>query len=105
MNNQGRYEAAVRIANTGKCAGDEIVQIYVEPQQSRLPRPVRELKGFGRVSLKASASGTLTIALDERAFSYYDPAQHAWVTDPGTYIVHAAASSRDPRLTTAVTLK
>jgi beta-glucosidase len=45
------------------------------------------------------------IVLDERAFSYYDPAQHAWVTDPGKYIVLAAASSRDPRLTATVTLK
>jgi beta-glucosidase len=104
-NAQGRYEASLRVTNTGKCAGDEIVQIYVEPQQSLLPRPVRELKGFGRVSLKAGASGTLMIVLDERAFSYYDPAQHAWVTDPGKYIVLAAASSRDPRLTTTVTLK
>jgi beta-glucosidase len=102
---QGRYQASVRVTNTGKRAGDEIVQIYVEPRQSQLPRPVRELKGFGRVTLQAGESGRLDIALDERAFSYYDPAKHAWVTEPGQYLVCAAASSRDLRLNTTVTLK
>jgi beta-glucosidase len=105
QNAQGRHEATLCVTNTGRRDGDEIVQIYVEPGQSRLPRPLRELKGFGRVSLKAGESRTLRIILDERAFSYYDPAKQAWITEPGRYVVHAAASSRDLRLNTTVTLQ
>jgi beta-glucosidase len=100
----GRHEASVRITNTGQREADEVVQIYVEPKQSHLPRPVRELKGFGRVSLKAGEAKTVSIALDDRAFSYYDPAKHDWVTEPGTYVVAAGANSRDLRATTTVTL-
>ena len=104
-NAQGRYEATVRVTNTGKRAGDEIVQLYVEPGQALLPRPLRELKGFGRVGLQPGEAKTVSILLDERAFSYYDPAQHAWVAEPGRYVVHAAANSRDLRVQTTVTLK
>jgi hypothetical protein len=53
----------------------------------------------------AGESKTLGITLDERAFSYYDPAKHVWVIERGQYIVYAAASSRDLRLNTTVTLK
>ncbi len=104
-NAQGRQEATLTVRNTGKVDGDEIVQFYVEPQQSRLPRPVRELKGFRRVSLKVGEAKTIRVVLDERALSYYDPAKHAWVTDAGQYVVHAAGSSRDLRLNTTVSVK
>jgi beta-glucosidase len=97
--------ATVTIKNTGKMAADEVVQLYVEPKQSKLPRPIRELKAFARVSLKAGESKTVNIALGDRAFSYYDPAKAAWVADAGDYVVHAAASSRDLRQQAVVTLK
>jgi len=97
-------EATVKITNTGKVAGDEIVQLYVEPKQSQLPRPLRELKAFARVSLLPGESKTITITLNERAFSYYDPEKSAWVAEPGDYVIHAAASSRDLRQATTVKL-
>jgi len=98
-------EASVSIQNTGKVAGDEVVQLYVEPKQAQLPRPVRELKAFARVSLQPGEIKTVTIPLDERAFSYYNPEKNAWITDPGSYVVHAAASSRDLRQHAVVTFK
>lgn len=101
---QGRTEASVCIKNEGKWDADEVVQIYVEPGKARLPRPLRELKGFGRISLKAGECRVLTIPLDNRAFSYYDPEQHAWITEAGTYVVCAGASSRDLRLRTSITI-
>lgn len=97
--------ASVTIQNTGKVAGDEVVQLYVEPQQVLLPRPVRELKAFTRVSLKPGESKTVIVPLDERAFSYYNPEKKAWVRDAGGYIVHAAASSRDLRQRAVVKFK
>ena len=98
------FEVSVTVTNRGKVAGDEIVQLYVEPPQSRLPRPLRELKGFARVGLVPGESKTVTIPLSERSFSYYDPTQPGWVSEPGTYVIQAAASSRDLRLATTVTL-
>jgi len=90
-------ELSVTVTNTGKVAGDEIVQVYVEPRQSKVFRPVRELKGFARVSLKPGESRTVTVPLDERAFSYYDAEKKTWVAEAGRYTLHAAASSRDLR--------
>jgi len=98
-------EVSVTVRNTGKVAGDEIVQIYVEPGPARLPRPLRELKAFARVSLKPGQSKTVHLPLDARAFSYYDPAQRDWVTESGSYRIHAASSSRDLRQQVSVTLK
>jgi beta-glucosidase len=100
------YEVTLTVKNTGPGTGDEIVQLYVEPKQSRLPRPVRELKAFVRVpDLAPGESRRVTLPLGERAFAYYDPAVPGWVTEPGRYIIHAAASSRDLRSSTTVKLK
>jgi len=95
-------ELSVTVTNTGKVAGDEVVQVYVEPRQSKVFRPVRELKGFARVSLKPGESRTVTVSLDERAFSYYDAEKKAWVAEAGRYTLHAAASSRDLRQSATV---
>jgi len=100
------YELTLTVKNTGPVTGDEIVQLYVEPKQSRLPRPIRELKTFARVrDLAPGESRRVTLTLGPRDFSYYDPATSSWVIDPGTYVLHAAASARDPRATVAVVLR
>ena len=99
------YEVTLTVKNTGPVAGDEIVQLYIEPKQSRLPRPVRELKAFARVrDLAPGESRRVTLTLTARDFSYYDPATSSWVVDPGSYVLHAAASARDPRANTTVVL-
>ncbi len=100
------YEVTLTVKNTGSVAGDEIVQLYIEPKQSRLPRPVRELKAFTRVrALAPGESRRVTLQLTPRDFSYYNPATASWVADPGSYILHAAASARDPRANTTVVLR
>ena len=100
------YEVTLTVKNTGQVPGDEIVQLYVEPKQSRLPRPLRELKAFVRVpDLAPGESRRVTLPLGERAFAYYDPAVPGWVTEPGRYVIHAAGSSRDLRSSTTVKLK
>jgi beta-glucosidase len=88
---------AVSVRNTGRRAGDEVVQLYVRPLAPRVDRPVRELKGFRRVSLRPGQTARVTFALDDRAFSYWDDARHAWRADPGRYMVEVGASSRDIR--------
>src|SRR5690242_2380442 len=56
----GRATVSVEVTNTGKRAGDEVVQLYIRAEVSRATRPVMELKGFRRVTLKPGERRTLT---------------------------------------------
>jgi beta-glucosidase len=91
----------VRLAvqNTGKRAGDEIVQLYVRPINPKIDRPVRELKAFARVALLPGQTKTVTLTFGPNAFAYWDIKNHQWQTDPGAYALDIGASSRDIRLT------
>ena len=94
----------VSITNTGDRAGSEVVQVYVAPAQSVVPRPVKELAGFAKLELAPGATGTARINLEDRCFARWDPAAHDWVVDPGSYSVILAASATDIRATADVTL-
>lgn len=91
------------VTNTGCVAGKEIIQIYVRPDGIEMPRPVRELKGFAKVELAPGETKTVTIKLDRRTFAYWEERLHEWFVEPGRYIIEAGSSSRDIRLTGAVT--
>lgn len=93
------------IKNTGKTKGKEVVQLYVRDVLASLERPQKELKGFAKVELAAGESKTITITLNQRAFSFYDPDKRAWVSEPGEFELLAGSSSRDIRLTHKVVLK
>ena len=95
----------VTVRNTGRRAGDEIVQLYVDALAPKIDRPVQELKGFGRVSLRPGQAATLTLPLDAGTFAYWDVTRHRWKTDPGPYEVKIGASSRDIRLRSIVRLE
>jgi len=96
----GRGQTAtvrVTVQNTGKRAGDEVAQLYVRALDSKVARPVRELKGFGRVSLQPGQKSVVSFPLDMRAFSYWDAGMHIWRADPGLYGIEVGSSSRDLR--------
>jgi beta-glucosidase len=94
------------VKNTGDCTGAEVAQLYVSfPPIPDAPEPPRQLKGFRRVELIAGASAQVKITLDSRSFSHWDSTSHSWRVTPGTYIVSAAASSRDIRLSAACDIK
>ena len=95
----------VTIQNTGRRAGDEIVQLYVTPLHPKLDRPVQELKSFGRLSLRPGQKAPLTLLLDANAFAYWDVTHHQWKTDPGLYQIKIGSSSRDIRLRSTVRLQ
>jgi beta-glucosidase len=101
----GTVTATVAIKNVGACFGAEVVQLYVEPVAPRVPRPPRELKGFARIDLRPGETRRVALALDPRAFSYWDVATQGWVADPGTYRLRVGASSRDLRLSATITLR
>ncbi|MGO7366797.1 beta-glucosidase [Rhizobium leguminosarum] len=90
--------AALTIRNTGTVAGKEIVQLYVRPIKPGLKRPVRELKSFTKLHLAPGEAKRVTLGLAQRDFQYFDTSRSAWVLDAEAFVIEAAASSRDIRL-------
>jgi beta-glucosidase len=89
---------SLKVRNTGRVAGKEVVQLYVADPQSSLPRPPRELKAFKKIELAPGQAKTVSFTLDERALAFYDPAAGKWVAEPGEFVVQVGSSSRDLRL-------
>jgi beta-glucosidase len=94
----GTTFASVVVTNTGSRAGDEIVQLYIRPPQPEAGRPVRELKGFARVSLQSGQTKTMRIPITPRDLAWFDVPGRQWKADAGKYDVEIGASSRDLRL-------
>lgn len=86
---------SVDVTNTGKREGSEIVQLYISDLISSLPRPVKELKGFEKVSLKAGETKTVSITVDKAALSFFDADKHDWVAEQGDFEAIIGASSTD----------
>jgi len=93
------------VTNTGQRAAAEVAQLYVADGHARVPRPVKELKGFARVELKPGETRSLSIALDRRAFSYYDVKKKQWTADPGDFTILVGGSSDSTPLKGTVRVK
>ncbi|MWB98882.1 hypothetical protein GB864_10020 [Agromyces sp. MMS17-SY077] len=98
----GTWNVDLRLRNSGRRPGREVVQIYLERPHGTRAAPVRALAGFAALELEAGASGSASISVPRRALERWDEATGGWVLDPGAYRFVAAASSRDLRLGTAV---
>jgi len=96
-------EVSMRLSNTGPRPGAEVVELYVHEDHAKLDRPVHELKGFRRVELSPGKSQIVKFTLDRAAFSYWDPAAHTWIADPGAFEVQVGASSHDIHLRAPLT--
>lgn len=92
------------VTNTGRRPGKEVVQLYVTDRKSRLARPPKELKGFVKVALAPEESQTVSFALNDRDFSYYDPALGRWVAESGAFDILIGTSAADIHLRQTVTL-
>ncbi|MBO4476222.1 MAG: glycoside hydrolase family 3 C-terminal domain-containing protein [Bacteroidales bacterium] len=103
--NEEVLKVSVSISNTGGLDGAEVVQLYVAPPAGDVERPVKELRGFEKISLKSGESGMVTIPLTRRAFSRFDPDAHCWVVDPGEWTIHLGSSSADLRTCATVSIK
>ncbi|MGW3951081.1 beta-glucosidase [Streptomyces sp. NPDC004752] len=93
----------VHLTNTGPRAGREVVQVYLEPPQDGLDRPVHLLAGFALVQAAAGERTTADLDVPARAFQVWDTGRR-WRTPPGRYRLHVGRSSRDLRLTAEVTV-
>ena len=102
INDDKTLKVEVTVTNTGKVEGKETVQLYVSDRESSVIRPVKELKGFEKVSLKPGESKKVVFILDSRAFAYYEPSIEDWFVEYGAYDILIGASSRDIRLSDTV---
>jgi beta-glucosidase len=93
----GEATVSVEVSNTGKVAGDEVVQLYVQHPKGNVPWPPRELCGFGRVSLKPGEKKTVTFTLKGEQLAYYDVVTHDFAFEPGKCELLVGSSSRDIR--------
>jgi beta-glucosidase len=92
------------VTNTGPVAGREVVQLYVGDPDAAVRRPVRELRGFEKVTLAPGERTRVTFDLVGRDFAYWDVVAGAWRLEGGEFTIEVGASSRDIRLTATVDL-
>lgn len=100
--NGGEVRLSVTVKNTGNRNGAEVVQIYLKPPAGNLIRPERYLVHFDRLELAPGEARTTEFLLHSRDFSCWNTEKKDFIAVPGEYIVEAAASSRDIRLTLPV---
>jgi len=103
MENSGEITATVTVKNTGKTEGREVVQLYIRDLVGSVSRPVKELKGFEKIALKAGESKTVTFKITAELLKFYN-SNLEQVTEPGTFTVMIGGNSRDLK-TAGFTLK
>lgn len=89
-----KYEIAFTVTNTGGRGGADVPQLYVGDDHSKISRPPKELKGFAKVTLRAGETKRISLILDGRAFSYYDPEIKRWHAEAGKFGVLIGRSSQ-----------
>ena len=99
------FDVRLEVRNSGNRDGSETVQIYVHEENPCVPRPVRELKGFCKVSIPKGQARTVSVHLPREAFAYYDSDSHGWVVNPGAFTIEAGASAADIRTAIPVVLE
>jgi beta-glucosidase len=97
INASGSVDVSVDVENTGRREGDEVVQLYIRDVAASRVRPVKELKGFRRVTLQPGERRTLSFKLTPAELGFYNDAMR-FVVEPGAFKVMAGRSSADPEM-------
>ncbi len=97
-----QVKVTLKVRNTGKVRGQEIIQLYVRDVESTAFRPQKELKAFAKVDLQPGEETEVSLVLDRRAFATYNTDLKDWVVEAGEFEILVGASSRDIRLSTCV---
>jgi beta-glucosidase len=92
-----RTRVLVDVTNTGKREGTEVVQLYIRDQVSSVTRPVKELKGFQKISLKPGETRTVALDITPESLAFYD-VNLRYVVEPGEFDILVGNSSRDADL-------
>ncbi|MNQ11765.1 Periplasmic beta-glucosidase precursor [compost metagenome] len=90
-------KVSFQLKNSGKVAGEEVVQLYLKDKFGSVVRPVLELKDFQKVKLNAGESKTIEFTIDKEKLSFYND-KVEWVAEPGDFEVMIGASSADIKL-------
>jgi beta-glucosidase len=98
LSRDGVLAVAVDVRNTGSRDGDEVVQLYVRYPGSNVARPLKQLRGFQRVTVPAGQTKTVTLQLAARDLAYWSPEQHAWVIESGRVELLVGNCSTDSAL-------
>ena len=91
----GKTSVSVDVTNTGKVAGDEVVQLYLRAMYTKQVRPRKELRGFQRVHLQPGETRKVYFEIGEKQLEYWN---ENWVVEPGTYDLFVAGNSSDKDL-------
>ncbi len=105
MNANGTMTITVDVKNTGNREGAEVVQLYIADSEASIDRPVKELKGFEKITLKPGEKKTVSFTIDADDLSYYDVASQGWKAEKGEFVAHIGTSSADIKTTAAFELK
>lgn len=98
MEDKERLTLSFCVKNIGERDGAEVAQVYVADKESTIFRPVKELKAFKKVFLKAGEEKRITMILGKRAFAYYNVPHSTWHVESGAFDILVGASSADIRL-------
>jgi beta-glucosidase len=105
ISSKSKVTVDVTVENTGKVKGDEVVQLYVHDVVSSVKRPVKELRGFQRVSLNPGEKQNLTFTVPAGKLAFYDEKTHGFIVEPGMFDIMIGSSSEDIRLSGQVEVK
>ena len=86
-------KVSVKVTNTGKVAGAEVVQCYVSDTECSVERPVKELKAFGKVYLEPGETKEVELFVNNRGLAFYDVESKAFVVEAGEFGIHVGNSS------------
>jgi len=101
----GEFEVRIQISNSGRCTGQEVVQLYISPRNPRVFRPLKELKAFEKVLLSPGESKSVTFTLTRRDFAYFNDKCNVWQVDSDIFGLMAGGSSRNLSLYINVEVK
>ena len=102
---RGIWAVSFDITNTGGMDAYETAQVYVGDPEASVKRPLKELKGYEKVFVKAGETVRVTVELDSEAFSFYDVDSKSFVTEPGKFVISVGPSSADLPLCTELMIK
>ncbi len=100
----GSVTVSVDVTNTGGRAGDEVVQLYVSHLGSTVTRPLKDLRGYERVTLEPGQTRTVEFRLPASSLAYWDPDTHRWVVEHEPILLEVGASAADIRLQKTITI-
>ncbi len=105
VRNGGKVNVTFDLKNSGKRDGEEVVQLYVKHLDSKVARPIKELKVFQRVAVRAGQSRKITLQLPAERLAYWNTEQHRFVVEPGKVELMIGSSSADIRFSKVVEIK